>query len=252
MVTIVSVASKNYLPYLRALVLSAKTNYSNAKMVVELINVSDTEANEFYKNHHNIKIKRVSSSEERGLDFGIKNASRNIVHGKTKDMIDAERGFVFCSNRKCYTMYEERETGNTDILLWIDADTLLRPKCDEIENHINHDITLRVKTGQINVNGRMIREVFGGVFAFGNSPNANVALKQYVEMTRKNTYLGADQNHLAYVYATDSINRGVLPDQFMDFKVKPSSPVWTCKCEPKTINGRFHSVRAKILEEWVK
>ncbi len=229
MVTIVSIASENFLPYLRALVVSARINYPSARVVVELINCPDSEVDAFKRNHHNI-----------------------TVMTKKTDKTGEDRR-VFCMNRKAYAMLDIRHAGDTNTLLWIDADSYIRLPCQSIENVINHDLTLRLKSTSTIFNDVKMQECYSGVFAFGNTKRGNKMLRQYAEsMTRGKAYWAADQDNVAYVYAINSqADLGILPKEYLDFKVGKASYIWTVKAEPKTINALFHRHQKTYLEQWI-
>ncbi len=227
MITIVSAASPSYLPYMKALVVSARVNFPSAKMVVELVNIGEKYREQFEKNNPNCSV-----------------VFTNI---KPED----ER--IYCSNRKCYLMKSERDKGNKDILMWVDADSVIRRSCENIMPIINHDLTVRFKNTTTKIENTVVKELYSGVFAVGNSKAANRILNEYVRMTDKVKYWASCQDNLSYAqHKYGQEDTAILPKELLDFKVGKESLIWTLKCKPKSINGVFHRDRDLYLEMWQK
>ena len=160
---------------------------------------------------------------------------------------------VFCMNRKAYAMLDARNSGDTNTLLWIDADSYIRLPCQSIENVIKHDLTLRLKNTFTQIHNEKVQECYSGVFALGNTIRGNEMLKQYAEVMNKGKpHWSADQDNIAYIYAINkNANLGILPKEYLDFKVAKSSYIWTVKAEPKTVNALFHRHQKTYLEKWI-
>ena len=226
MITICSAANEPYLPYIKGLVCSARENFPSARVVIELVNVDKQERKAFSRNHPDCKVLTSYTEED-------------------------ER--VYCSNRKCNVLMTAREMGGHDTLLWIDADSIIRKDCKDFEYLFKKDLAVRVKNTTYTIRDELINEVYSGIFSFGNTKHGNKLLRQYVALAKDHQYFGSDQDNLAYIYGTHrNCNLGVLPDYLVDFDVKWDSPIWTLRCKPKTINGRFHKERDKYLETWIK
>lgn len=226
MITIVTVASPTYLDYAKALICSAEINFPSARIVVGLVNSGKDIKKEFEERNSNCKV--ILSS------------------------VDSKNERVFSSNQKCITMKKARDTGNNDILLWVDADSIIRRPCNDIYDILNKDMVVRLKDQKKTIFGKNIYDAYSGVFAIGNSKIGKDILDEYAKLTENNTmYWASDQDYVAYLYYKYKCNNP-LPSYLLDFKMEAESLIWTLKCKPKSINGRFHRERDKYLALWKK
>lgn len=228
MITFATVASQKYVDYAKALVSSAFVHQPDAKFFVELINVTKQERKDFVRRNPQCEV--ILDTMKPGME---------------------ER--VYCSNQKGPLLSRIRESGNTDMLMWIDADSIIRKPVDSILEYAQKDMCIRIKPTKKIMEGLNVNECYSGVFTFGNTPGGNEHLKMLRQLTsnEKKVYWASDQDYLSYVFAVcQSQNRNThfLPDTFLDFKMKSDSLLWTLKCTPKTINARFHREHRKYLE----
>lgn len=223
MLTFLTAATPGYIHYAKALVSSAAVNYPLAKFAVELINVD--------------------KSEEK--DFQRRNAKCQVFFNSVKHKREREFG----SNRKGPLLQHVRENGSKDVLLWVDADSIVRKSLDPVMGELSKDMVMRPKATRKKVIDREVNECYSGVFSFSNSARGISLLKTYATIGRDNLCFGTDQDYLGYVYFTNQdANLGILPDTLLDFKMKSDSIIWTLKCTPKTINARFHREHRTYLE----
>lgn len=218
-----TIATAKYLHYAKALISSAKEHQTDAVFIVELINVDKKEEDDFRRRNPNCQIL---------FDTMNPKLERN-----------------YCSNRKGSLMKRVRESGNSDLLMWIDADSIIRRSLSPAIPALQKDMCIRLKKTNKAVKGLLLKESYAGVFTFGNTPMGNKMLSEYQKEVDKNIYWGSDQDHLSYVYfCSKNASVGIIPDSLLDHKMKGDSVIWTLKCTPKTINGRFHREHRKYLE----
>lgn len=224
MITIATIASNGYYAqFAKALAISAKQNFPDCRFAIEMFNSDSKTCDDFYKIQPGCYI-RLQTCE------------------KTKER-------EICSNHKGEFLKHLRKKGNTDVLLWIDADSLIMKPCNDMSVFMNNDICVRFKETKTNFNGVLALDVFAGVFSFGNSSLAVGMLKTYCEYVSENISWGSDQLNLARICAEFSEAKiGSLSDSFLDNNVGSSSYIWSLKCEPKEINGRFMKKREEFLK----
>lgn len=227
MITIVTVANEPFLPYIKALVVSAKMNFSSARVFADLVNVKKNVQKQFCKNHPNIE------------------TIRTTVPG-----VDEK---IFCSNRKCNALKEARSRYKDDILLWVDADSVFVKNCNHIEPIIDKDLAIWLKPTKKKVLGLQVIESLASVFSIGPGPVGDSIINDYVGLTQRGTYWGSDQDYLSYIYVKyQKNNLGLIPKELLDTKATGKSLIWNLKCKPKELNGRFQRRKNEYTALWAE
>ncbi|MCP4651982.1 MAG: hypothetical protein GY858_01165 [Candidatus Omnitrophica bacterium] len=123
MITLISIADRKYLAYLKVLVRSAKANFPEAEMYCVLVNCKDSICDEYI------------STELKGAALE-----------------------AFCANLRTSVLHKLRQK-REGILVWMDADTIIRKPCNGLIKHLKScDVTAREKdksgyfTGLVGIN----------------------------------------------------------------------------------------------------
>jgi len=105
-ITLISLADKEYYNMLKYLVKSSAKFFPQAKMYVTLVNMSPKYGNKLVKIHPNLEYK------VEPVNFAC----------------DAQKR-CYCTNRRADLFYNLRKSRPNDILMWIDADCIIRKDC---------------------------------------------------------------------------------------------------------------------------
>lgn len=151
---IISVCDKNYFGFLEILVKSAVINFPEASIYVELVNM-DEKAKSIIE-----KISPKCEAEIMSVDFKNPNQLK-----------------CYCTNRRV-DLFAKLRSGCDDILIWIDADSIIRRSCSELMEIISvHDVSAVIRPPPV-------ASLRGGIIAINNTEEGNKFIKEYVEIMK--------------------------------------------------------------------
>lgn len=151
---IISACDKNYFGFLEILVKSAKRNFSDASIYVELVNM-DEQAKGIIE-----RISPKCEAEVTTIDFKNPNQLK-----------------CYCTNRRV-DLFNELRSKCDDILIWIDADSIIRRSCSELMEIISaHDVSAVIRPPPV-------ASLRAGIIAINNTEEGNRFIKKYVEIMK--------------------------------------------------------------------
>jgi hypothetical protein len=233
-IRLITLADREYFDYTKALINSAKINFPQAKPHVYLVNLTDEEG------------KQLQSINPQ-VEYTIENVGfRNVMQKK-----------CYCTNRRSYILHFLRRSTN-DILVWLDADSLIRKSCDElIDICYNCDVALKRKN-DYDTGGKGIPTGFmAGLIIVGVSPMSLQFVQLYDRFLDKLLWYKipknfqmsdilktpdhimkiwmANQNVLEKIYSVTH-KRGrfvLLPQKFLDCDFLDESVIWSLKASTR-------------------
>lgn len=238
-IRLISLADRKYFDYLKAMVNSAKMNFPEAKMHVYLVGLNDK---------HGEYLKKINKN----LIYTIENVSFSS---------DAQKR-CYCTNRRGVILDELRDKTD-DILIWLDADSIIRGPCSEIISMANScDIGIRFKNKldlKSTKNAKSSPVGFmAGLIMVGNSEAAKKFTSEYnammchdlwikIKWTDKqiknsgkirrevNKIWMANQDLLysTYLKMKDQIRFGDLPNTMLDCSFHAKSYIWSVKASTR-------------------
>ena len=151
---IISACDKNYFDFLKVLVKSAVINFPEASIYVELVNMNE-------KNKTIIEnIGPKCEAEIVSIDFKNTNQLK-----------------CYCTNRRV-DLFNKLRAVSDDILIWIDADSIIRRSCLELMGIIStHDVSAVVRPPPV-------ASLRGGIIAINNTDEGNKFIKKYVKIMK--------------------------------------------------------------------
>lgn len=153
---IITATDKAYFNFAKVLVKSATINFPESSMYIELINM-DENAKAIIK-----KICPKCEVELKSVRFKY----------------DAQKK-CFCTNRRA-RLFEKLRNRCDDILIWVDADSIIRKPCDELKEIASkHDVSIATRF----IKNK--KRILAGVIAFNNTEKANKLLKRYITIMKK-------------------------------------------------------------------
>ena len=231
---IITVADINYFEFVKAMVKSATVNFPDASIYVELINMD--------KEHVNA-INSISNK-----------CSGHILNVKFENNNQRK---CFCTNRRVDLFYKIRNECD-DILVWIDADSLVRKPCDELMDIISKYDVSAVRRPAIKPGGE--RTLRAGIIALNNTHGGYMFLERYVNIMKKHNQWNnvkdtddihkdpftwkvwmANQNVLDQLIRKDIemkelISFGDLSNKFCDVHLSDDGVIWAAKNKLKKSN----------------
>lgn len=149
---IISACDKNYFGFLEVLVKSAVINFPEASIYVELVNMDE-------KNKTIVEnIGPKCEAEIVSIDFKNTNQLK-----------------CYCTNRRV-DLFNKLRAVSDDILIWIDADSIIRRSCDELMAITKiHDVAAVV---------RPRGTLRGGIIAVNNTEMGNEFIRKYVNIMK--------------------------------------------------------------------
>ncbi len=205
-ITLISLADSSYYEYLKVLVKSAIKNFSQAKLYMVLVNMEEKYKDEIKSLGENIRV-------------DIETVSFSGDHEKR----------CYCASRRAFLFKKLREETD-DILLWVDADSIIRKSCDDLIAHLNScELTMRSKS-----KGRFA----SGVIGVDSTDVCNRFIEEYyAEVGRHNDWMNDQRSlHQIYLKFKDEIIFSYLPRTYCEVSLTEGSVIWTAKSRRK--NGR--------------
>ncbi len=216
-VRIVSLADPAYFGLLKGLVASAAVNFPTATMHVVLVNVGAKDCKLIKTLHPNIIV------EEEKVDFS---------------KLDKR---CYCARRRAFLFKRIRATTD-DILLWIDADCLIRRNCDNLANELaTCDLAAVLRS-----NGTMR----SGIIAVGSTHAVWPFVKKYEKALQTDHSWMADQIHLNKIYKSmkSELNFKALSDVYCDVWFRKKGIIWAAKSDLKS-NPKFQEEMRKYVSD---
>jgi hypothetical protein len=226
-IRIISLADASYFKYLRVLVNSARVNFPEAKFHAVLVNLDDHFGQELQRSHPRCEytIERVK-------------------------FVNDEQKRCYCTNRRGYLLYHIRKMTN-DILMWLDADSIIRKPCTELMK-ICHSVDFAAKKKtkhDMNKAGSKPRGFMGGLLIFGNTPiAAEMTARYYETIVQRDQWQRLvnkklkDKLFVSKVWMANQdlltnlvenyeykIRFSPLAQEFLDCKLFDSSVIWSLK-----------------------
>jgi hypothetical protein len=205
-ITIISLADDVYYQYLKSLVISATINFPQALLFIVLVNMDKKFRDELLSYNSKMKVEIEQVNIPPGYDRACYCASR--------------RAFLFKKLRE--------ETSN--ILLWVDADSIIRKPCNDLISHLNScDVTMRPK-----VSGRFA----SGIIGINSSDVCNNFINRYYDLVKDDKDWMSDQKNLnrTYLEFKDTINFVPLANIYCDVWLSRQGVIWTAKSKTKKSN----------------
>jgi hypothetical protein len=203
-ITIISLADPDYFEYLVCFVKSANVNFPSASFYAVLVNPIEGQADELKNSHDNIEV---------------------VVETKKFKSIQEKK--CYCASRRAKLFYDLRSQ-TEDMLIWIDADSIIRGSCDDLIKHLDScELTMRPK--------KTPDKFASGVIGIGNSEVCVNFIAEYNEKVSKDKSWMSDQNNLndTYVLFKDVINFKPLPDKYCDVWLSDDGIIWEAKSKKK-------------------
>lgn len=203
-IKIISLADEDYFEYLCCCVASASLNFSEASFFVVLVNPKENYKERLKSIHNNIEI---------------------VI--EKKDFSSHQEKKCYCASRRAFLFYDLRSKTD-DILLWIDADSIIRSSCKDLIEHLNScDITMRPKDNP----GKFA----SGVIGVNNSNICYDFVEEYYKRVSKDNSWMSDQNNLneTYSFFKDKINYQPLENKYCDVWLSEDGVIWEAKSKKK-------------------
>lgn len=202
-ITLISLADSAYYKYLKVLVKSAIKNFPQAKLYMVLVNMEDGYADEIKSLGDNIRV------EIERVDFSGEHEKR-----------------CYCAGRRAFLFKKLREETD-DILLWVDADSIIRKSCDDLIFHLNScELTMRSKS-----KGKFA----SGVIGIDSTDICNKFIEEYyLEVGRHNDWMNDQRSlHQVYLKFKDDIKFKYLPRLYCEVSLTEKAVIWTAKSHRK-------------------
>lgn len=217
---ILSVSDPEYLRHLKVLIASVAQNFPLVKFYLHLINVEQSVTQEFLNIYPHINF-----------------------YWHHQQFVNQEDKQAYCANIRASLIEELLQTKEVSLLLYLDADSIVRKDLSELVNLIDTgDLVILERTNAAQARLRFPT----GVIGINNSPTA----RQFIALWRKllNDYLYewyGDQDCFvqAYNQMHGQIKLVGLPPQYIDWKFLPFSPIWVGK------GARKYEQKVYLLEE---
>jgi hypothetical protein len=227
-ITIISLADEKYYKMLKVLVKSSKLYFSSAKMYIVLVNMTEKHGEELKKLNPN-------------LEYKIENIKFDNDLQKS----------CYCTNRRSYIFHKLRKT-RKDILIWIDADCIIRKSCDGLIDIIkdNCDFAVKHHGGLIFSRGKKKenkKAFLAGVIVVGNSEFSTEFINYYHFLVNQDSYLKVENigktlkdNSLnmsiwmlnqhalykSYIKMKDRLKLKFLPEKYCDTGFSINGVIW--------------------------
>jgi len=202
-ITLISLADSAYYKYLKVLVKSAIINFPQAKLHIVLVNMGE---------EHRVAIKSLGEN----IRVDIETVSFPGEHEKR----------CYCASRRAFLFKKLREETD-DVLLWIDADSIIRKPCDDLISHLNScELTMRSKS-----KGRFA----SGVIGVDSTDVCNMFIEEYyAEVSRHNDWMNDQRSlHQVYLRFKDKIKFNYLPRTYCEVSLTEEAVIWTAKSHRK-------------------
>ena len=202
-ITILTLANMTYYQYLLPLVKSVNCFFNEAKMEIYLVDFGgDKELEEICSVNSNYNIHFVKSPKS----IPIK---------------------CYCTNARADLFYQHRRI-NDDILLWIDADSIILKSCDDLGKHLRScELTMRAKS---------LDRFAAGVIGIGYSDICHRMVDRYRYMvTKRYSEWMANQECLNVLYGEfkDIVEFKPLPKIYCDVWLSDEGVIWAAKADKK-------------------
>lgn len=225
---IISSCDETYFEFLKVMVKSAVVNFPDASIYAELINMTEDH------------VKTMTDIAPQ-VESHIKEVKFDTVNQRK----------CFCTNRRT-ELFNKLRNRCDDMLIWIDADSIVRKPCDEFKSIIDkHDVSAVVRPAPHS-------SLRGGIIAINNTKGGNLFLERYVQiMKAENQWqkVGnrpklesdgftwrvwmANQSVLDYLCRKDKemkrlMKFGALSNKFCDVHLSERGVIWAAKNKLKT------------------
>lgn len=151
---LITAFDKDYFKFGKIMIKSATINFPECSIYAELVNMDDY-AKDIIDN-----IAPQCESEITSIDF--KNANQKKC---------------YCTNRRV-ELFDKLRKRCDDVLIWLDADSIIRRPCIELMNIISsHDVSAVVRPPPV-------ASLRGGIIAINNTEQGNNFIKEYVEIMK--------------------------------------------------------------------
>jgi len=213
-----AVATGDYVPLAQTLVRSIERRVPGARMRVHLINASDEQAASLADTSLVLRVDR----EERSFE-------------------DAETRRTYAANRRVQLIRDALQDGERSVL-YLDVDSIVRKSLDALVRWMLHyDIVVLPRFDAENERARFLISTLG----VNNTPEALRFLDTWLRELDDSTGWLTDQLTMwrAYQIHRDELSMGALPQAFVDWEMRATSPIWCGK------GTRSHSNPLYRLEE---
>lgn len=220
-IKIISLADSSYFEYLLCFVRSASKYFPSALFHAVLVNPLEGQVEQLKDSHDRIDV----VVEE--VKFKTKQAKK-----------------CYCASRRAYLFHKLREEFD-GILLWVDADSIIRGSCDDLIQHLDScELTMRPKSDREGC-------FASGVIGIGNSQICKDFIKEYYRRVLKDKTWMSDQNNLNITYGLfkNMINFKPLDDKYCDVWLSDDGIIWEAKSDKKR-GERYIQEMEKINLEW--
>lgn len=201
-IKIITLSDGAYFNLLIPMVNSVNINFPEANMHIVLVNIEE-EKDEL--------IRKINPTYE-------------VVH----ENVDLKGNDLkcYCTNRRMFLLNDIRGMDNS-FLIWIDADSLVRKRCDELVA-LSHscELTMRQKTEKKHA---------AGVIGIGNSNVCKEFLNRYSLIGEIEKDWMSNQRNLSNIYKEfkDRISYKPLPNKFCDVWLSDDGVIWAAKSKLK-------------------
>lgn len=228
-VVIFSVASSDYLSDLCGLVQSLKRNVTKEHLCHVTLVLTEEE--------------RTKENEYKSIIRHVNDAVLIDVEIHDFESIQAKR--CYCAGLRIPLFAKLRAIHPNCLLLWLDADTIIRRKCsDFFETMLKHDVSIRAKPSdktslQKEKTSLANGKYWSGIIGISPTSAGNAFIQaynmHYQNLLARNLNWFNDQKALDGAFTdVDNLSHYDIPKQYMDFHMADSSPIWVCK---GTMNG---------------
>jgi len=215
-ITLISLADGEYYKYLKVLVASAVKNFPQASLYIVLVNMEEKYRDEIKSFGENIRV-------------NIEKVSFTGEHEKR----------CYCASRRAF-LFKKLRKEIDDILLWVDADSIIRKSCNELIVHLNScELTMRSKS-----KGKFA----SGVIGVGSSDICNEFIEEYYKEVSKHNDWMNDQRSLCDVYYKfqDRIKFSFLPRPYCEVSLTDDAYIWAAKARRKN-SSKYKREMAKYV-----
>lgn len=212
-ITLISLSDESYYPYLKVLVKSAVKNFPQANLFVVLVNMDE-------------KYKKEIEGLSPGIRVEMEKVSFPGEHEKR----------CYCASRRAFLFKKLREETD-DILLWVDADSIIRKSCDGLIQHLNScELTMRSKS-----KGRFA----SGVIGVDSSDICNEFIEEYYNEVSKHSDWMNDQKslHTVYLKFQDRIKFRYLERTYCEVSLTEDAVIWAAKSHRKNSKKYISEMR---------
>lgn len=217
-IKIISLADSEYYHFLFALTRSAEEYFPQASLHLTLVNMDECKIEELRKGNNNITVE-------------IENVNFSKEYEKR----------CYCARRRGFLFYKLRDICD-DILLWIDADSVIRKNCDDLHVLLNKgDLSV--------VQRRKATDIRSGIIGINTTPVCREFINRYKSILDFDHTWMSDQQNLNKLYREmeKKINLNLLPDVYCDVWFREEGIIWEAKSKSKN-SKRYRIEIEKYLQ----